>query len=107
MRVFLKGGGERWVLVHVEVQGYWDKEFPQRMFTCFYRIWDKFGQYLVSLAVFSDAQRGYKPDRFVWEFYGCSLEYRYRAYKVLEYDDAELESSENRLGWWCWPRRRA
>ena len=95
VRVFLRGGGERWVLVHVEVQGYWDTDFPQRMFTCFYRIRDKFGEDIVSLVVFSDAQRTYKPDRFQWDFYGCSLEYRYRAYKVLEYSDEELQKSEN------------
>ena len=86
------------MLVHVEVQGYRDKDFPQRMFTIFYRLWDKFGKAIVSLAVFSDAQRRYKPDRFVWEFYGCRLEYQYRAYKVLECADEALEASENPFG---------
>ena len=95
VRVFLRDGGERWVLVHVEVQGYRDPDFAQRMFTCFYRLRDKFGKDIVSLVVFSDAQRTYKPDRFLWEFYGCRLEYQYRAYKVLEYEDEELERSEN------------
>ncbi|OPX25764.1 MAG: hypothetical protein B1H02_00625 [Candidatus Latescibacteria bacterium 4484_107] len=95
IKVFLKAGGERWVLVHVEVQGYWDKDFPRRMFTIFYRLLDKFAKDIVSLAVFSDARRSYKPDRFTWDFYGCSLEYRYRAYKVLEYADGELGESDN------------
>ena len=95
VRVVLKDQQERWVLVHIEVQGYRDADFPQRMFTYFYRLWDKYRRNIVSLAVFSDAQRGYKPDRFMWEFYGCRLEYQYRAYKVLDYADGELEGSAN------------
>ena len=98
VKVHLNDRKERWVLVHVEVQGYRDLEFSRRMFTYFYRLWDKFGKEIVSLAVFSDAQRGYRPDRFTWSFYGCGLEYRYRTYKVVEYEDAELERSENPFG---------
>lgn len=33
VKVFTKEGNEEWVLVHIEVQGYQDKEFPARMFT--------------------------------------------------------------------------
>ena len=80
IKVFLKEGGERWVLVHVEVQGYLDRKLGRRMFTIFYRLLDKYEKDIVSLAVFSDAHKRYKPDRFTWGFYGCSLEYKYRAY---------------------------
>jgi len=98
VKVWLRDGEERWILVHVEVQGYRDPEFPKRMFTYFYRLWDKFGRDIVSLVVFSDPLRAYKPGRFLWEFYGCRLEYRYRTYKVLDYNDQELEKSDNPFG---------
>lgn len=94
-KVYLKDGNERWVLVHVEIQGYRDEEFAERMFIYFYRIYDKFRQKIVSVAVFSDPEREFKPDRFSYNFFGCSLEFRYRVYKILEYSDEELEKSEN------------
>src|SRR4029077_14734321 len=49
VKVFTKAGStvgsrghetEAWILVHVEVQGYKDKGFAERMFTYFYRIRD-------------------------------------------------------------------
>jgi len=94
-KVYLKDGHERWVLVHVEIQGYRDEEFAERMFIYFYRIYDKFKQKIISVAVFSDSERGFKPDRFSYSFLGCDLEFRYRTYKILEYSDEELEKSEN------------
>jgi len=42
VKVFLHDGQEEWVLVHVEVQGYEDKAFAERMFKYFYRILDKY-----------------------------------------------------------------
>lgn len=44
VKVFTKGGGEEWILVHVEVQGYDDRHFGRRMFTYFYRILDRYYQ---------------------------------------------------------------
>ena len=66
----MKDGNERWVLVHVEIQGYRDEDFAERMFIYFYRIYDKFRQKIVSLAVFSDPEKKFKPDRFFYNFFG-------------------------------------
>lgn len=41
VKVFTKSGAEQWILVHVEVQGYEDSNFAERMFTYFYRIRDR------------------------------------------------------------------
>jgi hypothetical protein len=42
IKVFLKNGKEQWILIHTEVQGYYDEEFSERMFTSFYRIYDEY-----------------------------------------------------------------
>lgn len=65
------------------------------MFIYFYRIYDKFTREILSIAVFSDPEEGYKPERFKYEFFGCELTFRYRTYKILEQDDEELEASDN------------
>ncbi|MCU0469742.1 MAG: Rpn family recombination-promoting nuclease/putative transposase [Arcicella sp.] len=42
VKVYTKEGNEKWILVHIEVQGYEDKNFADRMFTYYYRIFDKY-----------------------------------------------------------------
>jgi hypothetical protein len=44
VKVFTKDNTEKWILVHIEVQGYKDKDFGERMFTYYYRILDKSSQ---------------------------------------------------------------
>src|SRR5262245_3483622 len=54
-KVFLKDGHERWILVHIEIQGKKEEDFAKRMFTYAYRVWDKYQQVLVSCAILTDA----------------------------------------------------
>ena len=42
VKVFTYEGTEKWILVHIEVQGSTDHEFSHRMFQYFYRIYDKY-----------------------------------------------------------------
>ena len=51
VKIFLKNGNEQWFLVHVEVQGDEDAGFSLRMFRYFYRIFDRYGKPIVSMAV--------------------------------------------------------
>ena len=41
VKVYLKDGSERWLVIHVEVQGYWEQDFARRVFTCNYRAFDR------------------------------------------------------------------
>jgi hypothetical protein len=49
VRVHLKSGKEQWILIHIEVQGYEDIDFSERMFKYFYRIYDKSFKNILSL----------------------------------------------------------
>jgi hypothetical protein len=40
--VWRKDGGEAWLLIHLEVQGRKEKDFPERMFVYGYRIYDRY-----------------------------------------------------------------
>jgi hypothetical protein len=44
VRVTLTTGEERWIYIHVEVQGQHDANFAQRMFTYNYRLYDRYAQ---------------------------------------------------------------
>jgi hypothetical protein len=54
VKVFLVNGTETWLLIHIEVQGYPDPDFAQRMFVYYYRIFDRYSVDVVSLAVCTD-----------------------------------------------------
>ena len=99
VKVFTKDGKEEWILVHVEVQGYKDHEFAERMFTYFYRIRDSFGKRVRSIVIFTDSHKGFHPKQYVYEDDDTSVVFKYKTYKVIDQDPAELELSDNPFAW--------
>lgn len=95
VKVFLKDGKEQWILIHIELQGYHDKEFSERMFTMFYRIYDSFQKKIAALAIFTDGEKGYKPSSFDYNYFHTKLHYEYFAYKILEQKEEELIKMDN------------
>ncbi|MCK8825877.1 DUF4351 domain-containing protein [Fuchsiella alkaliacetigena] len=95
VKVHLKNGEEKWVLIHIEVQGYRDDEFRERMFTYFYRIYDRYQQKIAALAIFTDKNQNYQPASYEYQFFGTKLEYNYNTYKVLASNEDELIAQEN------------
>ena len=61
VKVRLKDGRDQWILIHIEVQGYADREFPERMFRYFYRIFDRYGKRVVSMALMTASDKGNTP----------------------------------------------
>ncbi|WP_172432027.1 hypothetical protein [Orenia metallireducens] len=95
VKVYLKDGRENWILIHLEVQGYYEAEFSARMFKYFYRIYDKYDKKIVALAIFTEGRKDYKPSSFDYEFHGTKLNYEYNSYKILEQEEVELLKAEN------------
>jgi hypothetical protein len=97
VKVFLKNGAERWLLIHIEIQGYRDKKFPERMYTYNYRIFDKFRKKVISLALLTDANPGFRPNEYRRSDWGCEVIFWYPIVKVIDYRDrmAELETNSN------------
>jgi predicted transposase YdaD len=81
--VALKSGEECWILIHIEVQGYQDENFPRRMYEYFYRAEDKYKRRITALAIFTDDAPNYFPNQYDAAFFGTRIVYRYNAYKVL------------------------
>src|SRR5262249_35477679 len=69
-RVFLKNGEEAWLLIHIEIQGEKEADFPKRMFVYNYRIFDLYNRTVVSLAVLTDAWPDWRPEEFSYEKWG-------------------------------------
>ncbi|MEK9703508.1 MAG: Rpn family recombination-promoting nuclease/putative transposase [Deltaproteobacteria bacterium] len=49
------------VYIHVEIQGQREAAFAQRMFTYNYRLFDRYGLPILSLAVLSDEEPHWRP----------------------------------------------
>ena len=95
IRVFTRNGNEASILLHCEVQGYEQSEFPERMFRYYSRLWDKYSCPIAAIAILTDDDKRFRPDRYEQSFMGTSLTYRFNSYKVLDQSAAELEKSEN------------
>ena len=95
--VWLKDGTEKYILVHIEVQGYRDNEFANRMFRYYYRIHDKYGSDVVAIALLVDKYPNFRPDCYAKSLYGTQIRYTYNTFKLLDMKGQEkaLESSDN------------
>ncbi|TAN01561.1 MAG: hypothetical protein EPN39_01810 [Chitinophagaceae bacterium] len=95
VKVFTKGGKEEWLLVHVEIQGYDDKDFAKRMFVYWYRILDKYGKQVTAIAIFTDNNKKFKPEKYEYDYLGTKNIFQFNTYKIIEQDEKVLEKSKN------------
>ncbi len=95
IKVYMKNGEENWLLIHVEVQGYEDEEFAERMFKYFYRIYDEYSKKITAISIFTDTNSIYEPNEYIYSCYETSLVYKYKSYKVINQREEDLINSEN------------
>ena len=62
-----------------------------------YRLFDRYRRDVVSLAVLTDAQRGFRPSGYERERWGCSLRFRFPMVKLFDWRDrtGALEADRN------------
>jgi len=97
VKVYARDGSETWVLIHVEVQGEPEEAFAERMYIYQYRLRDRYGIDVVSLAVLADTRKGFRPTTFHYERWGCELTFTFPTTKLMDWEAcwAELEASDN------------
>jgi len=97
VQVFLKDGSEKWLYIHIEVQGYKDNEFLERMYIYNYRIFDKYKHEVISFGILSDNDPDYRPGKYETGRWGFKLRMDVPLIKLLDYANKtdELEKSDN------------
>ena len=100
VKVYLKDGLEKWLLIHVEIQGYYDADFVKRMFTYNYRIFDRYDEEVISLAILIDDNQCYRPSRYEISRWGFRLLFEFPIVKLIDYNNKveELEARRNPFG---------
>ncbi|AUT00153.1 hypothetical protein CLI64_07035 [Nostoc sp. CENA543] len=97
VKVWLLQGEEIWLLIHVEIQAKPEDNFAERMFCYNLRIFDKFGQPAISLAILCDTDSNWRPNQYSYNYPDCSLDFKFGTVKLLDYQNrwAELAASNN------------
>ncbi|MEI6444050.1 MAG: hypothetical protein WCO29_13220 [Nostocales cyanobacterium ELA583] len=94
-QVWLLDNQEIWILIHVEVQSQYDKEFSQRMFIYNYRAFDLYQKPVISLAILGDETKSWRPNSYQYGFGSSQLIFNFSIVKLLDYKWEELEQSNN------------
>src|SRR5579864_15040 len=95
-KVWLCDGSECWLLIHVEVQGAYDKAFPERMFRYNVGAYGMYNQEVVSLAVLCDDNADWRPNTFAYGRWKCRTRIDFLAAKLLDHakDVEALEKND-------------
>jgi len=96
-RVWLKNGDETWALIHTDVQDQKEDEFPQRMYTYNYRLFDRYNRHAASFAVLGDTNDKWRPDSFERDLWKCKVKFDFPIVKIADIvkDWKALEKSSN------------
>ncbi len=95
VKVFTHSGKEQWMLLHIEVQGYLDKHFSERMFIYFYRIFERYRKPVTAIAILTDNYKSFRPSAFHYDFMGTSFTYTFNMYKIRDQDEKQLLDNPN------------
>lgn len=97
VKLYLKNGQEKWVLVHIEVQSQEESDFAARMYTYNYRIYDRYKKLVASFAILGDERATWRPSQFGYSLFGCTLNFQFPIIKLIDYQSllSELENDNN------------
>lgn len=96
VKVYLKDGTEKWVLIHIEVQATFETEFAERMFLYYALIYTKYGvKDITAIAIFTNNKVPKRYDKFEHHLYGTRILYEYNSYRVIDQKEDELLKSKN------------
>ena len=94
-KVWLLDGTEQWILIHIEVQGYKDDDFAERMFIYYYRATDRFGKPISALAILTDPNKNWRPDHYLKTCMGTKLLYEFPVFKLADYSEEDFDNDPN------------
>jgi len=90
-------GSEKWLLIHVEVQGEQEENFEERLYIYNYRIFDRYRKEVITLVVLTDSSETFRPHTYEINRWGFRLTFQFPSVKLIDFRnrEKELEKSTN------------
>jgi hypothetical protein len=85
-QVWLLDQQEIWILIHIEIQSQYDRDFSQRMYIYNYRAFDLYQKPVVSLAILGDERVNWRPNSYDFKFGDYELMLKFPMAKLLDYE---------------------
>ncbi|MBR8840801.1 MAG: transposase [Stigonema ocellatum SAG 48.90 = DSM 106950] len=95
VKVWQNSGKETWLLLHIEIQSQAQSVFAERMYVYNNRIFDRYRQKVVSLAILADDEPSWRPTKYSYEIWGCEVLLKFPMVKLLDYQQDTLKQSTN------------
>ncbi|UZJ64353.1 hypothetical protein OKW96_18550 [Sphingobacterium sp. KU25419] len=95
VKVYLKDGSEKWILVNTEIEGGHDSDFSHRIFQYFYRLLDRYRVPVETIAVFTGGRSQLCTDEYHFAVFRTSLRFQYLSYQIFDHDESELIDMDN------------
>lgn len=95
VRVHMKTGQPKWFLVHIEVQGYSQSTFTQRVFTYYYKILEKYSIPVTCLVIYLGKRNKSNESFYESNFLGTKIRFDFNVYYVEEQNEDELLKSKS------------
>ncbi|WP_293139803.1 transposase [Okeania sp. SIO3I5] len=86
---------EIWILIHIEIQSQYDREFERRMFIYNYRAFDLYNKPVISLAILGDEIPSWRPNFYEYGLEESQMRLDFAIVKLLDYQWEELSASKN------------
>jgi len=95
VKLYTTEGSEKWILLHLEVQDKYTKDFSERMYGYFYRLYDKHKRPITAYAIFTEPNKIKRDNVFKMNCGGTKLEYTFNTYKIALQDENVLINHAN------------
>ncbi len=95
VKIYLKDGTEKWILLHTEIEGGSQHDFAFRIFQYHYRLLDRYHVPVETIAVFTGDRNQHRPSEYCYQVIDTSIRFCYRAYHIFDHGEAELLAMDN------------
>jgi len=97
VKVWLLDGHEAILYIHLEIQSQRDSGFAKRVFIYHYRLYDRYGPCVTSLAILGDDSPDWRPKRYQYQTPGSQMSFRFTTVKLWDYRNQleRLQKSRN------------
>jgi len=95
VKLYTTEGNDEWILVHLEVQHQYQKNFSKRMYGYYNRLYDRYHKPITAYAIFTEPNLIKRDNVYQTTCGRTALKYTFNTYKVALQDDDFLRNHAN------------